>query len=33
MAHDTVLEMKLLIKFISSDLGKIISSRVKEHTV
>ena len=31
MAYDTFIEMKLLIKFITSDFGKVISSRIEEH--
>ena len=31
VAYDTFVEMKLLIKFITSDFGKVISSRIEEH--
>ena len=33
LAGNTVFQVKLFIEFISSDLGKIISSRIEEHAV
>ena len=33
MTNNSFIEVKFLIKFITSDLGKIISSRIKEHRI
>ena len=32
MSYNTFIKMKFLIKFITADLGKVISSRIEEHS-